>query len=105
MKAAADAPGRSLLVLLVMVWGASWPAVKIGVSAMPPVWFACVRYFVATVCAFGFVAVRGELRRPSPSDWRLVAVSGPGRCWSPSCSCCRWPHSLRELGHASLCEQ
>jgi len=76
VKAAADAPGRSLLVLLVMVWGASWPVVKIGVSAMPPVWFACVRYFVATVCAFGFVAVRGELRRPSAADWRLVAVSG-----------------------------
>lgn len=59
-----------------MVWGASWPAVKIGVSAMPPVWFACLRYFVATVCGFGVVAARGNLRRPSPSDWRLVAVSG-----------------------------
>jgi drug/metabolite transporter (DMT)-like permease len=31
---------------------------------------------VATVCGFGFVAVRGELRKPSLSDWRLVAVSG-----------------------------
>jgi drug/metabolite transporter (DMT)-like permease len=76
VKIAGDARGRSLLVLLVMVWGASWPAVKVGVSAMPPVWFACLRYFVATVCGFGAVAVRGELRRPSPSDWRLVAVSG-----------------------------
>lgn len=72
----ANARARWLLVLLVMVWGASWPAVKIGVSAIPPVWFACLRYLVATVCGFGFVAIRGELRRPSPSDWRLVAVSG-----------------------------
>jgi len=63
-------------VLLVVVWAASWLAVKVGVSAMPPVWFACLRYVVATVCGFGFVAVRGELRWPSPSDWRLVAVSG-----------------------------
>ena len=77
MRAASpDARGRPLLVLLVMVWGASWPAVKVGVSAMPPVWFACLRYLVATVCGFGVVAVRGELRRPSRSDWRLVAVSG-----------------------------
>jgi drug/metabolite transporter (DMT)-like permease len=59
-----------------MVWGASWPAIKVGVSTMPPVWFACLRYFVATVCGFGVVAVRGELKRPSASDWRLVAVSG-----------------------------
>jgi drug/metabolite transporter (DMT)-like permease len=59
-----------------MVWGASWPAIKVGVSAMPPVWFACLRYCVATICGFGVVAVRGELRRPSPSDWGLVVVSG-----------------------------
>lgn len=76
MRTSADARGRLLLVVLVVVWAASWPAVKVGVSAMPPVWFACLRYFVATVCAFSFVAVRGELRRPSWSDWRLVAVSG-----------------------------
>ena len=76
MSLAAHARSRSLLVLLVMVWGASWPAIKVGVSTMPPVWFACLRYFVATVCGFGVVAVRGELKRPSASDWRLVAVSG-----------------------------
>jgi drug/metabolite transporter (DMT)-like permease len=76
VKIAGDARGRLLHVRLVIVGGASWPAVKIGVSAMPPVWFACFRYVVATVCAFGFVAARGELRRPLPSDWRFVAVSG-----------------------------
>jgi hypothetical protein len=65
-----------LLVLLVLIWGVSWPAVKVGVSAMPPVWFACLRYPVATVCCFAVVLFRGELRRPSSSDWRFVAVSG-----------------------------
>jgi len=43
---------------------------------MPPIWFACLRYLVATVCGFGVVALRGELRRPSASDWRFVAASG-----------------------------
>jgi drug/metabolite transporter (DMT)-like permease len=76
VRTSAGARGSSLLILLVLVWAASWPAIKVGVSAMPPVWFACLRYVVATVCGFGFVAVCGELRRPSPSDWRLVAVSG-----------------------------
>ena len=76
MKIEADARGRSLLVLLVLIWGASWPVVKVGVSAMPPVWFACLRYVVATVCGFFVVAVRGELRRPSAADWWLVMVSG-----------------------------
>lgn len=76
MKIQTDARGRSLLVLLIIIWGASWPIVKIGVSSMPAVWFACLRYFVAAVCAFLVVAVRGELKPPAPADWRLVAVSG-----------------------------
>jgi len=76
VRIAADARGRTLLVLLVLAWGASWPVIKVAVSAMPPVWFACLRYFVATVCGFGIVAIRGDLRLPSSSDWRLVAVSG-----------------------------
>jgi len=71
-----DPRGRSLLVLLIMIWGASWPVIKIGVSAMPPVWFACLRYCVATVCSFFVVAVRGELKRPSRADWPLVMISG-----------------------------
>jgi O-acetylserine/cysteine efflux transporter len=74
--AASGAHGRSLLVLLVIIWGTSWPAVKVGVSEIPPLWFACLRYFVATICAFGAVAACGELKLPSPSDCRLVAVSG-----------------------------
>ena len=67
---------RPLVVVLVLIWSASWPAVKVGVSTMPPIWFACLRYAVATVCGFGIVAARGEMKRPSTSDWRFVAVSG-----------------------------
>jgi O-acetylserine/cysteine efflux transporter len=76
LRIAADARARSLLVLLIIVWGASWPAIKVGVSAMPPVWFASLRYVIATVCGFAVVAMRRELRWPSRADWRLVAVSG-----------------------------
>ena len=65
-----------LLLLLVIVWAASWPILKIGVAGVPPVWFACVRYAIATVVLTGIVAARGELRRPSREDWRLVLVSG-----------------------------
>lgn len=67
---------RWLLALLVVIWGASWPMIKIGVMTVPPIWFACLRYLVGTTCLVVVVALRGELRFPSPSDWKLIAVSG-----------------------------
>ena len=65
-----------LLGLLVVIWAVSWPVIKIGVATVSPIWYACLRYLIATSCLFALVAVRGELVVPSRSDWRLVAVSG-----------------------------
>ena len=67
---------RWLLAILVLIWGASWPVIKIGVTTVPPIWFACLRYVVGTACLVVIVALRGELTLPSPSDWKLIAVSG-----------------------------
>jgi drug/metabolite transporter (DMT)-like permease len=67
---------RSLLGALVVIWAVSWPVIKVGVATVPPLWFGCLRYVVATVCLVAFVAARGELALPSRSDMRLVAVSG-----------------------------
>src|SRR5262245_32188282 len=67
---------RRLLAVLILIWGASWPAIKIGVTAVPPIWFACLRYMVGTACLALIVALRGELTLPSRSDWKLIAVSG-----------------------------
>ena len=73
---AANQRHRWLLGLLVVVWAVSWPVIKVGVSTVPPIWFGCLRYAVATVCLFGFVIVRRELTLPTRADWRLVGVSG-----------------------------
>src|SRR5262249_43209362 len=67
---------RWLLAVLVLIWGASWPVIKIGVTTIPPIWFACLRYVVGAACAGIVVALRGELTPPSRSDWKLIAVSG-----------------------------
>lgn len=67
---------RLLLGGLVVVWAVSWPIVKIGVTAFPPIWFGCLRYVIATVCLFALLALRGEVSFPSRSDWRLVVISG-----------------------------
>ena len=67
---------RWLLALVVLIWGASWPVIKIGVTTVPPIWFACLRYGAATVCLFVVLALRRELAWPAPSDWKLILVSG-----------------------------
>ena len=65
-----------LLGLLVVVWAASWPIIKIGLASVPPIWFAVVRYAIATVVLTAIVGMRGELRWPSRTDRRLVLLSG-----------------------------
>ena len=67
---------RVLLGAVVVIWAVSWPVIKVGVASVPPLWFGCLRYVVATICLFAFVAARGDLAVPSRSDLRLVALSG-----------------------------
>jgi len=65
-----------LLGALVVIWAVSWPVIKVGGTTVPPLWFGCLRYAVATICLFAFVAARGDLAFPSWPDLRLVAMSG-----------------------------
>jgi drug/metabolite transporter (DMT)-like permease len=65
-----------LLGLVISSWAISWPVIKIGVAAVPPIWYACFRYAIAAACLFALVAVRRELVVPPRADWPLVAVSG-----------------------------
>lgn len=67
---------RWLLVSLVVIWAVTWPVIKIGVMAVPPLWYNGMRYLIATFCLFVFVGLRRGIAVPSRSDWRLVAVSG-----------------------------
>jgi drug/metabolite transporter (DMT)-like permease len=59
-----------------VIWAISWPAVKAGIATIPPIWYACFRYWIATLSLFVFGAVRHDVTLPPRSDWRLVAVSG-----------------------------
>lgn len=67
---------RALLIALILSWGISWPVLKVGIATVPPIWFACFRYGIATVCLFALLAARDEAAWPPRSDWPLIAVSG-----------------------------
>ncbi|WP_212419632.1 DMT family transporter [Bradyrhizobium sp. AUGA SZCCT0283] len=67
---------RWLLIFLILIWAISWPVIKVGVTAVPAIWFGCLRYMIAAFCLFALVALRRQLAFPSRSDWSLIAVSG-----------------------------
>jgi drug/metabolite transporter (DMT)-like permease len=67
---------RVLLAILVLTWAISWPAIKIGVTTVPPIWYACFRYGVAAFCVFAFAVMSRSISLPPRADWPLVAVSG-----------------------------
>jgi drug/metabolite transporter (DMT)-like permease len=67
---------RVLLALLILSWAISWPLIKVGVAAVPPIWYACFRYAIAASCLFAFLAARREAAFPPRADWPLVALSG-----------------------------
>jgi drug/metabolite transporter (DMT)-like permease len=52
-----DTMGASLALFAVMslIWGATWAAVKIGVTAVPPIFFAGMRYVLVSMLLVIFV--------------------------------------------------
>jgi drug/metabolite transporter (DMT)-like permease len=64
------------LMVMVLLWGLSWPATKLALSTIPPLWLATIRFGSAGICLFIFVASRGELRFPGRKDWPIIASVG-----------------------------
>src|SRR5262249_57072130 len=65
-----------LLTLLIVTWAVSWPVIKIGITTVPPIWYACFRYSIATTCLFAVTSALRTSSFPPRSDWPLIAVSG-----------------------------
>lgn len=64
------------LSLMVFLWGLSWPATKVVLGVVPPLWLAAIRFGSAAICLFLFLAVRGNLRFPPRSDWKMISSMG-----------------------------
>jgi drug/metabolite transporter (DMT)-like permease len=62
--------------LMCLIWGATWIAVKVGIVAVPPVFFAGTRFVVAGALLLLYVWLRNEPLRICPPDLpRLAAVT------------------------------
>lgn len=66
-----------LFVGLSLVWAATFPAIKVGLDALPPVLFAAARYDVAGLLLAAYVLLATDRRVPADrADWLAVAAGG-----------------------------
>lgn len=67
----------SLFVLIQILFGSTFPAVKAGLAFLPPLLFAAVRFVIAGCLLIGYMLVTGQEWRPRVrEDWTAVLTSG-----------------------------
>lgn len=65
---AARREGIVLLIVVVLAWGLAWPALKVILEVLPPLWLAALRSALASVALFAIAAARGRLAVPHHDD-------------------------------------
>lgn len=77
-SAAQPSPRAAILLLLavILVWGANWPIMKIGLDFIAPLTFAAFRLALGAAVLFLVLALRGELRWPSRQAMPVVCSVG-----------------------------
>lgn len=65
-----------LLVAVVLLWGANWPIMKVGVSVIPPIWFAILRTVIGALTLFGFLLATGRFAWPDRRDLPILLSIG-----------------------------
>jgi drug/metabolite transporter (DMT)-like permease len=64
-----------LFLILSVLWGTAFMAIKAGLAFMPPVLFAAFRYDIAGVIMLGYVVSTTEYWRPrTQADWLTVLI-------------------------------
>jgi drug/metabolite transporter (DMT)-like permease len=64
------------LLAAIVLFGLTWPAMKIGLEAGTPIWLAAGRAGLSAVAAFGLLAALGRLAWPNRADWPVILSVG-----------------------------
>ncbi|WP_254538011.1 DMT family transporter [Halomarina litorea] len=66
----------ALFLSLGLLWGLSFPAITVGLSALDPLFFAATRYDVAAVALLAYAVFGTERWRPTGRDDVLAVLAG-----------------------------
>ncbi|PWG62489.1 DMT family transporter [Sediminicurvatus halobius] len=66
------ARARLLLLAVVLLWGANWPVMKVGLESIGPLTFAATRMLLGGATLAVVAALQGQLRLPDRADWPVV---------------------------------
>ena len=76
LRSGSDLRRRAMFLALCFVWGTTWLAMKIGVAAVPPGFFAGTRWTIAGLALLGWRLARGgQISVPFRLRGRLLLVS------------------------------
>jgi drug/metabolite transporter (DMT)-like permease len=64
------------LAASVVLFGLTWPFIKIGLSASTPVWLAAARATLSAISAFALLLALKRLVWPNRADWPIVLSVG-----------------------------
>lgn len=65
-----------LYILLCLLWGSTWVAIKIGLTSAPPLYTAAIRFVVAILVLWLIIRIRGDRY---PKGWRRwLSLGYPG---------------------------
>lgn len=67
---------RLVWLLLCVIWGSTWLFIKLGLSDLPPLTFAGIRFVIACAILFTLIRVRNIPLPASRRDWLLLAITG-----------------------------
>ena len=65
-----------LLAAIILLWGANWPIMKVGLQYIPPLWFAAARVLLGCACLAALLAARGRLHLPARGDLPVLVSVG-----------------------------
>ncbi|MEC5320966.1 DMT family transporter [Brenneria populi subsp. brevivirga] len=71
-----QAGGIILLLLAIVVWGANWPIMKLGLEHITPLWFSALRFALGGLCLFFIQIATRTLKLPQRRDIPLLFSVG-----------------------------
>lgn len=65
-----------LFLFIIFSWALGWPANKVGLEYMSPLWYTATRLIVGTATMMLLVIAVGKFTLPHKRDWPLILIIG-----------------------------